>query len=110
MAAAVSGFIKQTGSMIKEIKNTFIIHQPSHNLIQLQRASTDTCLLANKSVHMHLSAGYYLVPGGSEQDNDTCMWTEIWTEIWTGMVNGTMEWNNRMDNETSKMHVAPGPG
>ena len=33
MVTAVSGFIEQVGSMIKELKNTIIIHQPPHNSI-----------------------------------------------------------------------------
>ena len=43
MAIAVSGFIEQVGSMIKEFQSKIIIHQPSHNSIKLQKASTDTC-------------------------------------------------------------------
>jgi len=33
MVTAVSGFIEQFGSMIKEFQNTIIIHQPPHNSI-----------------------------------------------------------------------------
>ena len=45
MVTAVSGFIEQVGSMIKEFLNTIVIHQ--HNTIKLQRASTDTCQQSN---------------------------------------------------------------
>ena len=61
MVTAVSGSIEQVGSMIKEIQHTIIIYHPLHNSIQLQRASADSCLVANIVVHMHPTAGYYLV-------------------------------------------------
>ena len=41
MVTAVSGFMEQVGSMNSK---TIIIHQPPHDSIKLQRASTDTCL------------------------------------------------------------------
>ena len=46
MVTAVSGFIEQVGSMNKGIpKHKY--HQPPHNSIKLQRATTDTCQQAN---------------------------------------------------------------
>jgi len=33
MVTAVSGFIEQVGSMIKELKNTIIVHQPTYNSV-----------------------------------------------------------------------------
>ena len=61
MVTVVSVFIEQVGSMIKGIPKLNKSINASHNSIQLQRATRDTCLLKCMPVHMHPSAGYYLV-------------------------------------------------